>query len=204
MNAFHCGRRFSSRLAAAGLFLVVAAVGPARLAFGQAPPGTPLAGPAFNMSFDEKGIGFINGVPDPGIPVGGGGIDYFLPVPVIPGDVLVMSPGDVNATPSDVSDLLSFSNTGPNGNGVLLYRSLIDDSDLVRDPADVPNFPINAAFIAQEIGPEGNNGFLWAPPPGPGTTYQGISDTPEPSTLILSALGVIPLLVFRRRRRFAA
>jgi hypothetical protein len=182
--------------------------GSTRIAFGQA-IGQPIAAvPPFQLDFDEAGNSLLNGLANPNqvVLVAGGGIQYFLPGPVQPGQVLVNSSVDVD--PINVtgdSDLLTFSN-GPDNNGlitgILLYESLIDALDPLL-PADVPRLnylqPIQAIG---EVGPEGNNGFSYIVP---GAIYNGISDgfVPEPSTFVLGGLGVVSLAVLAYRRRQA-
>jgi hypothetical protein len=164
-------------------------------------PGSPVPGvPDFTFSFDENGHGFFNGQPVQASPVSGGGIDYLLPVPVVPGDVIVNGPSDIGTTGGNgFSDLLTFMQ-GPAG-GVLFYQSLADDTS-PPDLADIVNLIAPTTPIAVlETGPEGNNGFLWNPL-GTQTVYNGISDIPEPSTIVLGGLGLLSLaaVAFRRRR----
>jgi hypothetical protein len=184
------------------------AFGTARIGFAQA-IGQPIAAvPPFQLNFDEVGNSLLNGLPNPNQVslVAGGGIDFYLPGIVQPGQVLINSSVDVD--PNNVtgdSDLLTFSN-GPGLNGVVTgimrYESLIDPFDPLL-PADVARLkylvPIQA--IA-EVGPEGTNGFLYVVP---GAVYNGISDglVPEPSTFILGGLGLLSLAVLAWRRRLA-
>ena len=89
--------------------------------------------------------------------------------------------------------------------------SEMEPGEMNPDLADQFPFPTSAqpntvGFL--EDGVEGNNGFVWAPPPGsgaPGDTgspvqYNLISDVPEPGsiTLLLAGAG---LLGFRRIRQ---
>jgi hypothetical protein len=166
-------------------------------------PGSPVPGvPDFIFSFDENGHGFFNGQPVPENPVTGGGIDYFLPVPVVPGDVIVNGPSDIGTTGGNgFSDLLTFMQ-GTTG-GVLFYQSLADDSS-APDLADIVNLIApTTSFAVLETGPEGNNGFVWNPLPSQ-TFYRGISDIPEPSTIVLGGLGLASLVALAYRRRRAA
>jgi hypothetical protein len=184
--------------------LGVLAFGAAETANGTAPqPGAPAPGvPDFIFSFDENGHGFFNGQPVPANPVNGGGIDYFLPVPVAPGNVIVNGPSDVGSTGGNgFSDLLTFMQ-GPAG-GVLFYQSLADDPS-PPDLADIVNLTApTTPFSVLETGPEGNNGFVWNPL-GTQTLYNGISDIPEPSTIVLGGLGLLSLAAVAYRRRRAA
>jgi len=135
----------------------------------------------------------------------GGGLDFFLPVPVVAGDVIVVNPLDVtDNNPNGFSDLLTFL---PGIHGTLVYRSLLDEMEPFPDPADVAGLIFPATpFSVLESGPEGNNGFVWivGDPAGPSyTVYNGISDTPEPSTFVLGGLGLVALFLIRRWRRAA-
>ena len=185
-------------------------------AFAQGPGAAAPGSVGFTLTFDEQGNSLLNGGPNPNQVqlVAGGGIDFFLPVPVIPGFVLVSGSSDVNtANPNGISDLLTFSNTQlASGQtvGVMNYQSLIDDIDPNNDPADVPTLQFTQPVsTVNEIGPEGNNGFTWIPdPPNPaGSVYVGISDgvVPEPTSIVLGGLGMISLIaVGWRQRRLAA
>jgi PEP-CTERM motif-containing protein len=174
----------------------------------MAQPGAPLNGASFVLNFDERGKSLLNGGPNPNpvVLVAGGGIQYFLPGPVTPGQILInLSTDVVNPGSNGDSDLLTFSNAGTAANpiGVLLYESLIDDAT-ETDPADVPRLNYLAPIITiPEIGPEGNNGFQWI---AGGATYNGVSDAaqvPEPSTFVLSGLGLTALCGLAYRRRSA-
>jgi MYXO-CTERM domain-containing protein len=183
------------------------AFGSASVAYAQA-IGQPIAAvPPFQLDFDEAGNSLLNGLPNPNqiTFVAGGGIEYFLPGIVQPGQILVNSSVDVDPTnPTGDSDLLTFLN-GPNNNGVvtgiMLYESLLDPFDPIL-PADVARLNYLAPIqTLAEIGPEGNNGFSYIVP---GAVYNGISDglIPEPSTFVLGGLGLLSLaaIAYRRRR----
>ncbi len=181
----------------------------ARLARAQA-IGQPFASvPPFQLNFDEAGNSLLNGGanPNPVIPVTGGGIDFYLPGLVTPGQVLINAPMDINsANPNGDSDLLTFKNVaGLNGalTGVMRYESLMDPFDPVL-AADVQRLNYAAPIpTLTETGIEGNNGFSYIVP---GATYIGISDglltlnTPEPSSLVLASLGAASLAVLTQRR----
>jgi len=183
------------------------AFGSARLVFAQA-IGQPIAAvPPFQLDFDEAGNSLLSGLANPNqiTFVPGGGIQYYLPGIVQPGQVLIGSSVDVDPNNlKGVSDLLTFSNgPGINGlvTGIMLYESLIDPLDPVL-AADVMQLNFLAPIVSiAEIGPEGNNGFSYVVP---GATYNGISDgrIPEPSTFVLGGLGLfsLTLLAYRRRR----
>ena len=170
--------------------------------------GEPIAAvPPFQLDFDETGASLLNGLPNPNQVtfVAGGGIQFYLPGPVQPGQILVASSVDVDPTNvTGDSDLLTFSNgPGLNGivTGILLYESLLDPSDPLL-AADVPrlNYIAPIQMIA-EVGPEGNNGFSYIVP---GATYNGISDgslVPEPSSFIMGGVGLLSLAALAYRRR---
>ena len=206
MNFKHNATRFFSKLGVASLILGALAFGCSKVAFGQ--PGRPLSGTAgFILEFDEAGHGqLITGgglFPNPGVPQVGGGLLFSLPVPVTPGDVSVFNPGEASTNnPNGFSDLLTFFNQG--NSSVLLYRSRMDESEPVPDPADVLGLTSPGGLSVLETGPEGNNGFVWIVGTSGGpdyTVYNGISDVPEPSTFVLGGLGLVGLFLIRYRRR---
>ena len=142
---------------------------------------------------------------------------YNLPLPVVPGDVVLTEPGNP-ATGGQNSDVIRFWNpTGINATQIIFYS---DNS--TTEPGDVPpdagladtGLPpqlFNPVFIP-EVGPEGNNGAVYTPAPGaPGSiagavvTYNIISDSPipEPGTLALAVLGGGLLLITLKRRHQA-
>ena len=108
---------------------------------GAAAPGSV----GFTLQFDENGNSLLNGGPNPFpvVPLAGGGINFYLPVPVVQGYVLVTSSVDVDpAHPSGDSDLMVFFNVPlPSGQmqGVMNYASLIDPGDPLQ-LADVNAF----------------------------------------------------------------
>jgi PEP-CTERM motif len=178
-------------------------------------PGAVLPGtPGYTFAFDEHGNSLLNGGPNPFLvqPIANGGINYYLPFPVVQGYVLVSNSADVStANTTGDSDLMFFFNTTLGGQtvGVMNFSSLIDDNDPQTDLADVTtlNF-IQPVVHIGELGGEGFNVFKWTPDPANnfGAVYNGVSDgtlVPEPATLVLSGLGVLPLamLAWRRRRR---
>ena len=139
---------------------------------------------------------------------------YNLPLPVVPGDVVLTEPGNP-ASGGQNSDVIRFWNpTGINATQIIFYS---DNS--ATEPGDVPpdagladtGLPpqlFNPVFIP-ELGPEGNNGAVYTPAPGaPGSiagavvTYNIISDSPipEPGALALTILGAGTLLFILKRR----
>jgi len=182
------------------------ALGTGNVAFGIIlQPGDPQPGfPNFTFTFDEQGNNLLQSTaipsgPVPVAPAPGGGIEFILPVPVVPGVVVVNGPSDVGPNNmAGFSDMLTFDNQG--NNGLLIYQSLLDDPS--TDLADVAGLiALATQYVIQENGPEGNNGFQWTPVPVGLTVYNGISDIPEPSTFVLATLGVGALALFARRQR---
>ena len=129
----------------------------------------------FQLNFDEAGTSLLNAGPNPNLvsPVTGGGIDFYLPGPVTPGQILINAPMDINsANPNGDSDLLTFSN-GPGLNGIITGimrdESLADPFDPVL-AADVQRLNyLQPILTITETGIEGNNGFSYIVP-GPRTT----------------------------------
>jgi hypothetical protein len=167
-------------------------------------------------SFDENGNASYNGaaVPpghllaiDPSGGIAGPVLAYQLPTLVTPGDLALVEAGA--GTGATNSDIVRFFNSTANPNQtLLLFYSDFGPGDPPTDLADT-GLPFSPnAFQINEVGPEGNNGALWAPVAGtPGfdpsgiiTQYNIISDVPEPGTgaLFLSGVGV---LVWLKRMR---
>jgi len=128
-------------------------------------------------------------------------LTYRLPFAGVPGDVL-LTDADVAGNP--FLDVIRF-----NGNGTLVFYS--DNVGGVDALADTPS-PPTALYPNQvripEVGPEGNNGALYTPPPGgPGSVagaiglqYNIISDVPEPGLVALIVSGAGLLLVTLKQR----
>jgi len=166
------------------------------------------------LTFDENGNGvltntngFFGALPASMMADSGpGGLANVLfygmlnPPGLTAGDVQVLEPG------GSVSDVLRFDPT-VGGGGVFVYsdNTEIDAlADVGLPTALSPNF-VNA----DEAGPECCNGIVYSPSPGqPGfvagaggpVTYVFISDTPEPSSIVLIVTGGAALLL---RKRFA-
>jgi len=171
-------------------------------------------------TFDEYGTstGPVGGPPiSPGImqpdPSGALGLPgpvmvYTIPLPLVPGDVILTEGGNPTGGPD--SDVVRFWNpTGINQTQIIFYSDF--------SPTDPPDAPADTGLpqqlfnpiIIPEIGPEGNNGAVYNPPAGaPGSLpgaliqYNIISDgrVPEPGTMALAGLGGLMLLALKRRR----
>jgi hypothetical protein len=212
------GKELSVRLGAAVFVVGAMAFDYARVALAAPLPGTITDGSApFTTTFDENRHGTLttaSGSVSNFHPTNEVfGLQYRLFAFVQPGEVFLTTPTDISPNnPLGISDLLHFDND-PNLGGILVYQSLLDENDAVKDPADDPlsNFEVPSPrpgdIVISEVGPEGSNGAVWSVPT-PGftamTTYQAISDTPEPSTFILGGLGFVGFLLLRWSRRAAA
>ncbi len=170
-------------------------------------------------TFDEfgnsSGPGISPGVmqldPSGGLP--GSVMVYNLAFPVVPGDVVLMEPGQ--PAPGPYSDVVRFWDpTGGPQSQIIFYSdvSTTDPADAPADtglPAQLLLTPTSPVFI-NEIGPEGNNGAIYTPgglqgtiPGTVGLQYNIISDIPEPGTMALISLGS-GLLLFLLKRRSTA
>ncbi len=200
----------SVAVAALLVYLVAVVVAPLQ-AVGLGGSGDP-----FEIFFDENGngqisvnggpLGPIHGVmaPDPA-DAGHVVLTYFLPEHVVNGDVAVFEP---DSTQQILSDGLRF--TDANGNldhfsataDRMIYLSETGDAD--KADTGFGNFGLVTGFngTVPEVGPENNNGFDWFPG---GNIYHGISDVPEPGTVILLGIGMLGMGLYRwRRHRKAA
>jgi hypothetical protein len=165
------------------------------------------------ITFDENGKGAFDdgrtldyGIGDAGVdPVPLPTLFYYLPFPVVQGDVAVLEPGT-----NLVSDVLRFT-TDPaiNASRVYIYSDM-ESTDITKDLADVgiPQLGGTNVAIVFERGLEGGlNGVTWVPtgnlpggsPAGAAPiTYNFISDVPEPATVCLLGLGALSLI--RRKK----
>jgi len=174
-----------------------------------------------NLTFDENcngiftnSLGFHAALPCAMMqdPVAGGLVtvayDLLNPPGLTAGDVFLLEPG----APGVISDVLRFE---PNvvgaggGSGVLfVYSDNLDGVDALAD-VGFPSTALANAIIANEVGPEDNNGVTYTPTAGqPGfvagaggpITYTFTSDSavPEPATGLLL---IAPLMLLARRRR---
>jgi hypothetical protein len=167
-------------------------------------------------TFDEfgnsSGPGISPGVmqldPSGGLP--GPVLVYNLAFPVVPGDVVLMEPGQ--PAPGPYSDVVRFWDPTGNGPSQIIFYSDVSTTDPADAPADtgLPAqlllTPTSPVFI-NEIGPEGNNGAIYTPgglqgtiPGTVGLQYNIISDIPEPGTMALITLGSGLLLFLLKRR----
>jgi len=187
---------------------------------------------AFTLVFDEFSNGFLqnptgsNPVPlggtlqnDPTVPAGGTPrmvLTFVLPMPVVTGDVRIFEPG---GSPTAPSDLLRFTNAGGglggaiNGDRLIFYSELPEPGETLVPPADT-GLPPMEQWVPRdgggitEVGPEGNNSFVWIPNGVNDNIYIGLSDgvIPEPASIISFGLGMLGLgfCAWRRRKRAAA
>ena len=163
-------------------------------------------GDPFTIWFDENGNGSIslNGdpaIPNPGLvftdPLSGiNALAYVLPEVVADGDVRIWD--DPGATV--LSDLLRFENgvTLPGGqvDTVMFYFSQAGGPSLADTGfPSVINPNDGGGLFEWQVG--GVSGFDWYPG---GNVYHGISDTPEPGTLLMFGSGIAGLAAMLRRK----
>jgi hypothetical protein len=170
---------------------------------GNAYFSSPILGNAFSPGFLE---------PDPGPGGLPAALTYNLlgPPSLVAGDIRLLEPITGAAT-----DLIRFNPTGtaPGYAASLVFYS--DNLDGLASLGDtgLPSSTYTNLLTFTEVGPEGNNGFIYTPTAGqPGfiagflVTYDIHSDghaVPEPASLVLfviGGVGAIGLAVRRRRR----
>ena len=151
---------------------------------------------------------------DPTGRVAGNVLIYTFPAgtsgtPFATGDIVATEP---NSPIGTVSDVVSATNAAGNlgaafvGNELVFYSdpnegdAKLDNADSGLPPANT--YSANHVTVA-EVGPENQNGFDYsASSPLAGTnTLHVISDTPEPSSIVLAGLGALCLVGYARRRR---
>jgi hypothetical protein len=126
-------------------------------------------------------------------------LEYSLPFTGVAGDVLLADPS------GQASDVLRFD-----GNSDVYFFSLVEPGQNQLADVGLPRAFITPNVTVTELGTEGVSTYAYYTPtagqPGykpaaPGMEYYIISDVPEPSTLLLGALGGGLLLIFNSRRR---
>jgi hypothetical protein len=159
------------------------------------------------ITVDENGNGNDNGVPlsftlgfDPGPGGLSGVLIYELPFSALQGDIFLTDADFFGLT----LDVVRF-----NGNGTLIfYSDNIGGFDSLGDTTGPPRGNYTNMVTIPELGPEGNNGAIYAPTSSqPGwdpsiPTYHFISDSvPEPGPLLLlgTGLGMLGLKLLGRR-----
>jgi hypothetical protein len=193
------------------LFTLVFTIMPARADI-MAGTGDP-----FIFNFDENGNGSystdgVHFTPSPGVvmpdpsPGHNNVLTYMLPSLVESGDVRIWE----DAAKTILSDVIRFTDAAGDLNGAvnadrMIYYSDPGDSDLADEPGFFPTnlTPRDGGGIV-EVGAEGGNGFTYAPGGAfpANNVYNGISDTPEPMSLVL--LGTTMALLSRRLLRKSA
>jgi len=170
--------------------------------------GTAKAVPTpLTLNFNETGNGtsspaFFSNDPGPG------GLNnvltYNLPFTGVQGDIFVQEPGS-----GVVLDVIRF-----NGNGtVIFYSDNVAGFDSIADTPSPPESNYSNTVTVNELGSEGNNGFVYTPTVGqpgynssnPSTTYDIISDSPavpdQGTTCVLLGIGIAGLFACGRLRR---
>jgi hypothetical protein len=193
------------------VFRILLSLGLAAAVFGQ--------GNNPRITIDENCNGVIlfagPGVPMPCVKLadpGPGGlasaVTYNLlgPPSLVAGDLLLLEPGGGGL----ISDLIRFNPAGT-GNpnypaSIVFYSDTIDGADSLADTG-FPNALYTNTMTVVEVGPEGNNGFVYTPTDGqPGfvagfsTTYNILSDSPVPEPATISLVLVAGGLLFAGRR----
>jgi hypothetical protein len=196
-------------LAMSSALLVGFGPSPARAGGGLAGSGDP-----FTAFFDENGNGSYDPRDGTGMKqlltvAGAANLIYILPSPVITGDVRIWE----DFVGGTLSDVLRFTNAngdldgGLNGTLMIVYSDLPEPGEK-GDKADVG---IPAQLTPRdgggllEIGPEGNNGVIYAPGGPFDNIYNFRSDVtvPEPSSIIMLSLGALGATGYGWRRHRA-
>jgi len=181
--------------------------------------GSPAGVDPFRFQFDEYGNGIIsiNGGPlqplngsllaDPTQP-GKFALTYFLPQLVTTGDARVW---DDFPFRTQLGDVLRFTNANGDLNGQVNGDRMLFYSDNLE--MEFPPAPADTGFPAMlfprdnggvfETLPEGNNSFIFF---AESNQYIGISDLPEPASIIMLSIGALCAAGcgWRRRPRSAA
>jgi hypothetical protein len=173
------------------------------------------AGPSFavTLAVDENGqssfgaIGTLREDPGPGgLPAV---LTYTLPFSVVAGDVLLSGESDGN----QIFDVVRFNSVPGGPSTLVFYSDNVPTADSLGDTPSPPAAFYTNTATALEVGTEAANSATYSPSAGqPGfnesqtaLTYQFVSDgrisTPEPSSLVLLAIGVLSLSGFASRRR---
>jgi PEP-CTERM motif len=172
------------------------------------------AGPSFavTLAVDENGqssfgaIGTLREDPGPGgLPAV---LTYTLPFSVVAGDVLLSGESDGN----QIFDVVRFNSVPGGPSTLVFYSDNVPPADSLGDTPSPPAAFYTNTATALEVGTEAANSATYSPSAGqPGfnesqtaLTYQFVSDgrisTPEPSSLVLLAIGVLSLSGFASRR----
>lgn len=158
-------------------------------------------GDPFTLWFDENGNGWVDEgqigmrVPDPGFlaidPLSGIlALTYGLPEPVVPGDVGVQEFNQMGV----LSDGLRFENGLYGFQAVMFYFSDLGDRDLA-DTGFPSGFP--CCDIIEYGQQDVYDRFDWYPG---GNIYHGVSDVPEPGTLLMLGTGIVGVIGAIRRK----
>jgi hypothetical protein len=178
-----------------------------------------LSGPVLGdliITFDENGVGSVRSTtgmsaPMPGVlgtdSDGHATLIYTPPAAFnyqpLDGDLYLHEPGTPTGT---FSDVVRF-----HGGTICFYSDPADPGETgTLGDVGIPVHMLDNKKTIEEIGPENSNGATYSPKAGePGfdpsqkVTVVVISDTPEPSSLLIATLSLLPSIVFLyRKRRF--
>lgn len=129
-------------------------------------------------------------------------LTYMLPL--VPGDTVFS--GDIriwdDPNHTVLSDVITFTDAAGNIDGTQVAdRMIIYSGDNLGSLADTG---IPAVLLPNDGGgivENPNGSFEWAPAGPNNNVYIGLSDVPEPGTLLLLAAGLPALMIFRKRSR---